>query len=92
MTLSNTPSAVVLRVTGAVTPPPMFVVPQVIGPNLLLTWSATPSTVYRVEFSSDLNPINWNPLPVDVTTTSNTASKLDPLTTSNRFYRVRVLP
>jgi hypothetical protein len=92
MTLSNTPSAVVLRVTGAVTPPPMFLVPQVVGPNLLLTWSAIPNAVYRVEFSSNLNPINWIPLTGDVTTSSNTASKLDPLTSSNRYYRVRVLP
>jgi hypothetical protein len=45
-----------------------------------------------VEFNPDLAPSNWIALPGDVTAVSNTASKLDPLTLSNRFYRVRVVP
>ena len=39
-----------------------------------------------------LNASNWTALPGDVPGISNTASKMDTLTTSNRFYRVRVLP
>jgi hypothetical protein len=31
-------------------------------------------------------------VPGDVLSSGTNASKLDPLTTSNRFYRVRVLP
>jgi hypothetical protein len=50
------------------------------------------NTTYRVEFNPDLTPSNWAALPGDVIGVSNTASKLDPLTPSNRLYRVRVVP
>ena len=46
----------------------------------------------KSEFKPDLNATNWNALPGDVVGASNTASKTDALTSSNRFYRVRVLP
>jgi hypothetical protein len=51
------------------------------------------NATYRLEFNPDLgNLTNWSSIPGDVTTLSNTASKLDALTPSNRLYRVRVLP
>jgi hypothetical protein len=58
----------------------------------LLTWTATSNSTYRVEFNPNLNPANWSALPGDVNSTGNLASRLDPLTPSNRFYRVRLLP
>ena len=71
----------------------MLLMPELIGSNVNLRWTAVSNAVYRLEFNPDLaNLTNWNAVPGDVTTTSNTASKLDPLTPSNRLYRVRVLP
>ena len=46
---------------------------------------------YRLERNHDLSPTNWIALPGDVISTGSTASKLDPLNSSHRFYRVRVL-
>ncbi len=94
MQLSNSPTAVIVRVTDALTglPSPMLWPPEISGTDFKLTWSAVSNTTYRVEFNADLAPSNWAPLPGDVTALSNTASKLDPLTASNRLYRVRALP
>jgi hypothetical protein len=48
---------------------------------------------YRLEFNSTLMKLtNWTAIAGDMTTLSNTASKLNLLTPSNRFYRVRLLP
>lgn len=71
---------------------PMLLPPEIFGTNFKLTWSAVPNASYRVEFNANLSPSNWNVLPGDIIGVSNTASKLDALTPTNRFYRVRVLP
>jgi hypothetical protein len=93
MQLSNTANSVVARVSAVfVVPQPVLFSPVLSGSNLLFTWTAVSNTLYRVEFNPDLTPSNWNALPGDVTGVSNTASKQDALTPSNRFYRVRVLP
>ena len=94
MQLSNTANSVIVRVTtvAVLTQPPILLSPTVAGSIVLLTWRAVSNTTYRSEFSPDLTPSNWNSLPGDVTGASNTATKLDALTPSNRFYRVRVLP
>ena len=62
------------------------------GSNVLLNWTTVSHATYRLEFNPDLGYSNWNALTGDVTGVSNTASKFDALTPSNRFYRVRVLP
>jgi hypothetical protein len=93
MLMSNTPNSVVVRVTGVTPiPRPVLLTPQLVGTNTLLTWTTLSNVAYRLEFNPSLAPSNWNALAGDVIATSNTASKLDALTTSNRFYRVRVLP
>jgi len=94
MQLSNTANSVIVRVTAVAVPPPapLLLSPLLSGTNVLLTWTAASNTTYRLEFNPDLNPSNWNPVPGDVTISSNTASKRDALTVSNRFYRVHVLP
>jgi hypothetical protein len=94
MVLSNGPNSVILRVTNVFPiPQPVLLTPQLVGSHALLSWTATSNVTYRLEFNSALtNLTNWIALSGDVTTLSNTASKLDPLTPSNRFYRVRVLP
>jgi len=93
MQLSNSPNSVVVRVTGVAVSNPVLLPPQISGNDFKLTWTAVSNTTYRVEFNPDLTPpSNWTALPGDVIGVSNTASKLDPLTSSNRLYRVRVLP
>jgi hypothetical protein len=93
MLLSNSPNSVVLRVTGVLPiPQPILLAPQLAGSNVLLTWTATSNVTYRLEGSTNADLANWIAIPGDVTTLSNAASKLDALTPSNRFYRVRVLP
>ncbi len=94
MQLSNSPTSVIVRVTDVFTaiPPPMLFPPEISGTNFKLTWTAVSNTTYRVEFNPNLTPSNWTALPGDVIGVSNTASKLDALTPSNRLYRVRVVP
>jgi len=93
MQLSNAPTSVIVRVTDVlVVPRPLLLQPELVGLDLKLTWTAVSNTTYRVEFNPSLNSTNWNALPGDVTSLTTTTSKLDVLTPSNRFYRVRVLP
>lgn len=91
MQMSNAPNAVIVRVTGLVTPPPTLLVPEITGSNVLLTWTAVSNAVYRLEFTGGLGATNWNSISGDVTASSNRASALDSATTTNRFYRIRVL-
>jgi trimeric autotransporter adhesin len=74
------PAPVILSLTGASTA------------NVLLTWSAVSNANYRVQFKSDLKTTNWADLDGDVTAIGSTASKIDIKTTTNRVYRVKVLP
>jgi hypothetical protein len=79
-------------VTGAATPRPVLLPPHISGTNVTLSWTAISNLTYRLEFNPDLAPSNWSALPGDITSSGNQASKLDSLTPSNRFYRVRQLP
>jgi hypothetical protein len=93
MQLSNTATSVIAQVTGVVSvPQPVLMQPVISASNILLTWTANSNFSYRLEFNPALAPSNWNAIPGDVTTSSNTASKLDSLSPSNRYYRVQVLP
>ena len=92
MQLSNTSTSVIVRVNGIVIRQPTLFTPVLSGSNVLLSWTAQSNATYRLEFNRDTSLTNWEALPGDVTTLSNTASKFDSWTPSNRFYRVRVLP
>lgn len=92
MQLSNTPISVIVYVTGVAPPQPVLLQPELLGSEVRLIWTAVSNATYRLEFNPDLSLTNWTALSGDVTTLSNTASKLDALTPSNRFYRVRVVP
>jgi hypothetical protein len=61
------------------------------GPDLVFTWGAIPNMRYRVQFKNNLDDANWTDHVPDVTATSATASKSDPLGPSQRFYRVLVV-
>jgi len=93
MQLSNTPNSVIARVTDVLAVPrPTLLPPELVGPDLKLTWTTVSNVTYRLEYNPNLTLSNWTALPGDVTAAGNTASKLDPRTPSNRLYRVRVLP
>jgi hypothetical protein len=94
MQLSNSPNSVLVQVTGLVTkvPQPTLLLPEIVGPDVRLTWTAVSNINYRLEFTPDVISTNWTALPGDVIGVSNTATRLDTLTPSNRFYRIRALP
>ena len=92
MQLSNTPNSVIVRVSGLAVPELVLFTPVIASSNVTLCWVADPNKTYRLEFNPDLGPTNWVAVPGEVFTSSNKACISDALTTSNRFYRVRVLP
>jgi hypothetical protein len=93
MQLSNTVNSVIVRVTEILAvAQPVLLSPELIGSDLKLIWTSASNMTYRVEYNPNLALSNWTALPGDVIGVSNTASKLDALTPSNRLYRVRVLP
>jgi hypothetical protein len=59
--------------------------------NIVITWSAISNTSYRVQFKSILDATNWSDVAGDVVASSNIAFTVDGRTT-NRFYRIQVLP
>jgi Ig-like domain-containing protein/List-Bact-rpt repeat protein len=92
MQLSNAPNAVIVRVTDVRNiPQPTLLVPEITGANVRLTWTTVSNAVYRLEFKSDLGATNWNAIVGDLTASSNSVTTSDALTSSNRFYRVRVV-
>jgi hypothetical protein len=93
MQLSNNATSVIAQVIGVVSvPQPVLMPPVISASNVLLTWTANSNFHYRLEYNPALATSNWNAVPGDVTTSNNTASKLDSLSPSNRYYRVQVLP
>lgn len=57
-----------------------------------LQWTSISGRTYRVQFKPDLGSTNWFDLLPDVVAVTNSASKTDPLTNTQRFYRVGLLP
>ena len=92
MQLSNTPNSVIARIGGIVVPELVLLPPVMTSSNLTLCWVAESNKTYRLEFNPDLSPTSWFAVPGEVITLGNKACISDALTTSNRFYRVRVLP
>ena len=60
--------------------------------NIVIAWTAVSNAVYRVQYNATLGSTNWTALVGDVIATGSTASMTDILTSSNRFYRVQLLP
>ena len=92
MQLSNSPNSVIVRATGIAIPELVLFPPLITSSNVTLCWVAESTKIYRLEFSPDLGLTNWFAVPGQVITSSNQACISDALTSSNRFYRVRVLP
>jgi hypothetical protein len=92
MQLSNTPNSVLVLVSRLGPADRVLVPPQISGTNITLCWGALSNVTYRVEVNSTLDPSTWTALGGDVTSSGDLACIADVLTSSNRFYRVRVLP
>lgn len=60
----------------------------------LLSWSAVPAMLYRVQYTTNLASVAWLNLSGDAPATNNTGYKLDPSPATNlaRFYRIVALP
>jgi hypothetical protein len=59
----------------------------------VVDWTAISNQSYRLQFTPALENPAWSDIVGDVTAAGPTASQIDPdLVTTNRFYRVRVLP
>ena len=76
-----------------VAPPPMILaLVRTNTTSIVITWTAASNATYRVQYKSDLHGIDWSDLTGDITASASTAFKADIVTTTNRFYRVQVLP
>jgi hypothetical protein len=70
-------------------PPPQPVIKTLTGvgtPNVVMTWSAISSRVYRVQYKTNLATTTWNDLSPDVTATGTTASFTNPPTSGTQRY------
>jgi hypothetical protein len=92
MQLSNTASSVIVRVVGIASLELVLFPPVITSSNVTLCWITESNKTYRLEFNPDLGSTNWFAVPGEVITSSNKACIIDALTTTNHFYRVRVLP
>ena len=76
-----------------ITAPAPVILPLVVtATNVVITWSAVSNGTYRLQYKPFLNATNWTDLIGDVLSSGSTASKTDIKTTTNRFYRVQVVP
>jgi hypothetical protein len=60
--------------------------------NVVISWTSVSNATYRVQYVPALGLTNWANLAGDVVAVGSTAARPDVLTTTNRFYRVRVVP
>ena len=89
MVLSNTPTSVSVLATSILAlPRPVLLPPLLSSSNLILSWTSLSNGVYRLQYTPDFSQSNWSEVKGDVTAVSNTASKADILTSTNRYYRV----
>ena len=76
----------------AQTTAPTFDVLDLVGNQLTLGWGTTPGHTYRVEFTDDLEPANWQPLGPDMPATGSSLSVTVSVTSpAQRFFRIVVV-
>ena len=75
------------------TPPPVIspALPGAGTPSVMVNWSAVTGVTYRVEFSTNLAPANWQPLGTLTATGTNASLPDNSGVAPQRFYRV-VIP
>jgi uncharacterized repeat protein (TIGR03803 family) len=79
-----------LTVTG--TPPPVIGSVTQSGNLFQLTWSATATQVYQVQYATNLTQSPWSNLGGPMAATNSTATATDTISNSQKFYRVVLLP
>lgn len=79
----------VLKFFGLI-PAPTLSVPVYdrVANKVTLSWTASAGLTYRVQYATDLNAQDWQPLVGDVTATNTIATKVDSPGVEQRFYRV----
>jgi uncharacterized delta-60 repeat protein len=71
---------------------PVFHSPNFSIGNFGLQWTAISGRTYRVQFRTNFSSGDWMDLLPDILASTNSVSMADPLTGTNRFYRVILLP
>ncbi len=59
---------------------------------VVITWTACPGSLYRVQYRKNLEAAGWNDLPGDVLALGTSAERSDLITYDRCFYRVLLLP
>jgi len=76
-----------------VQPPPVFQVVTRMGNAVTMTWSASASRAYQLQYKTNLNQFAWADLGSVITATNSAASASDAVNPDRqRFYRVVMLP
>ena len=71
---------------------PTFNVLELVGSQFTLGWGTTPGHTYRVEFTDNLAPPNWQPLSGNMVATGSSLSVTVNVTApSQRFFRIGVV-
>lgn len=74
-------------------PAPFITSIRRVGTNVVLQWTAISNTSYLVQFRDSLSAtVNWANLGTKVLARGATAAHTNAMTTSNRFYRVCLVP
>jgi hypothetical protein len=73
-------------------PPPVLI--SVVQTNGVLSfaWGAIPGEVYQVQYKSNFSQTAWQSLGGTLSTAGGILSVADPMTNSQQFYRVLLLP
>ncbi len=73
--------------------PPVFNSINPTNDGMAISWASFTNAVYNVEYKASLVSTSWSSLATNVSTPSNSASFTDrSLNSTQRFYRVRLLP
>jgi hypothetical protein len=62
------------------------------GNVFVLAWSSTPAETYQIQYTTNLSRNVWVNLRSPIAATNSTASASDPITNSEMFYRIMLLP
>jgi hypothetical protein len=65
---------------------------QEAGPMFSFGWNAIPGQIYQVQYKNNLLESDWFDFGAPITATNTSLILSDPLTNSERFYRVVILP
>jgi hypothetical protein len=77
------------RVSNVIAPAEIRFTGVTVANNILtLRWSAEPGRTYRVQYKNSLGDGNWNDLAGDVMASGAQATRTEPISSGQRFYRI----